>query len=225
MENFKPVVVLKPSSNELENSKNFYTIKKELFTPTPETVINFLNFLNQFEVGKKSGIQVIDDKIFNNYIFKQVKPLTMNDIENLADKNSCNVLGGVFLAYLETFGLNMGTQIKEIAVNENSVAFLTTLYPDLTRYFYEPIKLSDEQKEFAKGVISNNTGSFKVIDIENNIRIFDIELLKKIALLKRIFRYGAKMNVPFKMASVRCNLVHSPENIEELTEQLQLFNT
>lgn len=217
-----PIIVLKPSSNE--RGKTMYEIDRDLYLPTQESATAVIESLNNFVFKKPTGIVNIDEKFENGLELTQTYKVTLEEAENMSRINNCNILGGIFIAYLKSYGIETGKQVSSVSIKSNDMEFMISLYPDLTTYFVSPEKLGEKEVEFAQGVILNNTGSFKVINIEHDIRVFGPEILTKIKLIKRAFRYFTKLHTPCKKVSVRCNMVHSPESEDELEKQTKIFN-
>lgn len=217
-----PLIVLKPSSNE--QGETMYEISRDLYLPTQESAIATIGSLNDFLIKKPTGIKNVDEKLDDGVELNQIYKVTLEEAENMSKVNSCNILGGIFIAYLRSYGIETGKQVSSFNIQSTDMEFMISLYPDLTTYFVSPDKLGEKEIEFAQGVILNNTGSFKVINIEHNIRVFGPEILTKIKLLKRSFRHFAKLHTPSKKVSVRCNMVHSPESEDELDKQTKIFD-
>lgn len=218
-----PFIVLKPSSNE-KNQEDIYSIKRELFTPNHENIKSLTDALNNFNLTDLLQINTIKEKFNENIILDREKDLTIIDAEKMAISNGCNILGGVYLDLINCFGVEIGKENNSIRAEPDDAEFMLTLYPDLAPYFSNPEKLTPGQREFSQGVIYNNTGSFRVIEINDKKRIFAPDILKKITILKRIYRHFVKTNIPFNKEIVRCNLIHTPENLNELSLHKKIYN-
>lgn len=218
-----PIVVLKPSTNETRES-DIYLVGRELFHPTPESVNKLLEQLNSFRVDLPSNISTIDQKFAPEISLKKIKNVLLPEAEKLAVINECNILGGAFLNYINSFGVEIGKVNNSLNIASDDIEFMQTLYPDLAPFFANPEKLTQKEIDFSLGVIYNNTGSFKVIEVENQVRIFTPEMLKKLAFLKRVFRHLAKMTIPFEKKNVRCNFVHTPETLDELKLHRSIYD-
>lgn len=218
-----PILVLKPSTNETREG-DIYLVGRELFSPTPESVNKLLELLNSFRTDIPSNVSTIDLKFPFEIELKKNKDVSLSESEKLASANECNILGGVFLNYVSSFGVEIGKVNNSFSVLSDDIEFMQTLYPDLAIYFASPEKLTQEEFDFKVGVIYNNTGSFRVIEVEDNVRIFTPEMLKKLAFLKRVFRHFAKGTIPFEPSNVRCNFVHTPETMDELSRHRALYD-
>lgn len=218
----QPVVVLKPSANETREG-NIYLIGRELFHPTPESVNKLLDLLNEFKTDIQTNIATIAEKFFEDVHLKKIKNISLSESEKMALDNGCNILGGTFLSYINSFGVEIGIPHKNFNISSDDIEFLETLYPDLAIFFASPEKLTENEINFKTGVIYNNTGSFKVVEVEKQTRIFSPEILKELAVLKRIYRHFAKETIPFEKVRVRCNLIHTPETLDELKQHEILY--
>jgi hypothetical protein len=219
----EPFVVLKPSANE-KNGEDIYSIKRELFAPNKECVYQLIDSLNNFKLDELLKVNTIKEKLDNCTILEKERDLKIEDAEEMAIENGCNILGGVYLNLISSFGVEIGKTNNSIRAESDDAEFMLTLYPDLMPFFSNPENLTMEQKKFSQGVIYNNTGSFRVIEVGDKKRIFTPEILKKITILKRIYRYSAKTNIPFCKDNVRCNLIHTPENLEELNLHKEIYS-
>ncbi len=217
-------IVLKPSSNEKGNDDDIYSVNRELFYPTPENVNCLLSALNHLNKEELLNIGTIKEKFKDNIILKKEKDLKLEDAEKLSFENGCNILGGVYLNLIYSYGIELGKENNSFRVTADDAEFMTTLYPDLIPFFSDINSLNQEQKTFSQGVIYNNTGSFRVIEVDCQKRFFTPDVLKKITVLKRIYRHLAKINIPFNKDNARCNLIHTPENLDELSLHRQIYD-
>lgn len=176
--NPEPFVVLKPSANE-KNGEDIYSIKRELFTPNTENIHHLIEALNDFNMEELIKINTIKEKFNDNIILEKEKDLKIEDAEKMALTNGCNILGGVYLDLINSFGIEIGKTNNSLRAESNDAEFMLTLYPDLVPFFSNPESLTTEQKIFSQGVIYNNTGSFRVIEICDKKRIFTPDVLKK----------------------------------------------
>lgn len=219
----EPFIVLKPSANE-KNGEDIYSIKRELFTPNRENVCRLIDVLNSFNLEELVSVNTIKEKFSDNIILEREKDLRIEDAEKMSLMNGCNILGGVYLDLINSFGIEIGKTNNSLYAESDDAEFMLTLYPDLIPFFSNPEDLTTEQKTFSQGVIYNNTGSFRIIEISDKKRIFTPEILKKITILKRVYRHFAKINIPFNKDNVRCNLIHTPENLDELNLHKEIYN-
>jgi len=225
IENYRPgpIICLRPST-EVTKIDNIYSVNRDLFSPTPTTVKRLIASLNQALVGVPTGIPDIDSVIPPlNCSFNRIAQLKLSDCEKEAVDRNCNILGGTFLQFVASFGVELGQTLGRANVEPNDTEFLRTLYPDLEDFFQSPNSVPEERKDFAQGVIYNNTGNFLIVTINGEPRSFTDEFFAQLVLLKRIYRYYVACTIPWNRNTVRDNVVHVPENLDKSNRHLKLF--
>lgn len=220
----KPIVILKPTSAEAVGG-NLYRTRESLYYLSLENIKKLIDFLNQFRLDIPSGVSSIDKRLPISKLLHKSRNVKLEEAERMAIDNNCNILGGMFLAFINSFGIKIGQRVFKIKIRATDMDFLQTLYPDISGYFNSPRELTEKQIEYAEGVIKNNTGELKVVEIDHDIRIFPEEVLKKLSLLKNVFRYAAKSTIPYDATKLRCSLIHSPEIAQELEDNISVINS
>lgn len=218
----QPIVALRPST-ELTNKQDVYQVRYGVFKPTPENVTQMLEHLNKIKPGEQTGIHEIDAKIKPGLRFKSTPKITLSACENMAIDKDINILGGVFLEFINSHDLQPGETLGQARVESNDAEFMLLLYPDLQDYFLSPSTVSPERKRFAEGIVFNNSGKFCISEVNNESRLFLERDMQRLALLKRIFRHAVKTYVPWDEKRVRDNVVHTPENKIELSDHWEIF--
>jgi hypothetical protein len=218
----KPIVALRPSAHPCPEG-GIYSVNRDFFDITPANSEKLIEFLNTVNVGKKLGVEEVDSKIFPDLDFKRRFNIKLRNCEKISLHNGVNILGGVFFKFLESFGVEFEEKLSRSRVEDNDSEFICLVYPELADYFKSSETLPDDYKHFAEGVIYNNTGLFSVVEINGRSKDFLEEELRRIALLKRIFRHGVRSFIPWKNCAVRDNVVHTPENVVELASHHVLF--
>lgn len=220
--NSKLITVLKPSTTE-QGVTGIYSVHREIFDVTPEAIKKLVNFLNDFDVNRKSGVISIDkNRIFNQEL-KQNRPALLSSAEKISNDLKCNILGGVFLDWIYSYNIEIGKTLGHAQIQSSDVEFLENLYPDLIPFFKNPAELTAEQLNLAQGIVYNNTGTFKVLEVGENMKESSQLIFAELAFLKRIFRYAVKLNIKKKDGSIRDNLIHTPQTPEELLIQKRLL--
>lgn len=130
----EPFVVLKPSANE-KNGEDIYSIKRELFAPNKECVYQLIDSLNNFKLDELLKVNTIKEKLDNCTILEKERDLKIEDAEEMAIENGCNILGGVYLNLISSFGVEIGKTNNSIRAESDDAEFMLTLYPDLMPFF------------------------------------------------------------------------------------------
>ena len=221
-QNDKLIVVLKPSTTEL-GDMGIYSVNREIFSVTLESVTNLIEFLNNFNVNIKSGVKSIDESRLFNQELRQIRPISLSSAEKIANDLKCNILGGVFIDWIYSYNIEIRKILGHALIESSDAEFLETLYPDLVPFFKTPAKLTKGELSLAEGIIYNNTGNFKVLEVEKDIKISTQMVFAELAFLKRIFRYAVKLNIKKREEVIRDNLIHTPQTSEELLIQKKLL--
>lgn len=204
------IVVLRPSISVLIDH-DLYKVFNQIFAPTADSVARLHRFLTEFDFKTKTGIGHLDDKW--KYIGKK-REYDATRAVDFAFSWRCNILGGVFLNYLSTFGIDVLKCLGMFSIDGADLEFYMTLYSGMQGYFDGSINPTSELGMFWQGVIYNNTGPFKVLEVSGDI----LEL----AYLKRVFREGLRQCIQSGVVVVD-NAVHSPENLDELVVHTRMF--
>lgn len=213
-------VVLKPYATE-RRGLGIYHIKDDMFEPNRRTISEMIAFLNDFVPGTVTGTSSVDSKFPVHFPPTQHGVISIRSAEWLAWKYGCTILGGVFIAYLQSYGV-IPYQKVMARVKYDDRVFFEIVYPDFVGFFDEPRKTAADQTPFLEGVHRNNSGLYTVLTVKSH-SVDDITLMRQMAYLKRVFRFAAKTYIPFKKGTVRDNLVHSPESMAELKSHGLLF--
>ncbi len=220
--NDKPIVVLKPSTTE-QGTAGLYSINREIYSVTPEAINDLVSFLNNFDVNKKSGITSIDTSNLFDQDLHQTKPVSLATSEKIAYDLKCNILGGIFIDWISSYGIEIEKILGHACVQDGDAEFLEALYPDLIPFFKDRTKLSTQELNLAEGIVYNNTGNFKVLEIGAKGETSTQVIFAKLAFLKRIFRHAVKITIKKREEIIRDNLVHTPQTPEELSIQKNLL--
>ncbi|HBY10446.1 hypothetical protein A2473_03465 [candidate division WWE3 bacterium RIFOXYC2_FULL_42_13] len=216
-----PFVVLKPYASE-RCGLSIYDIRNQMFEPNERNVQNLISFLNEFVVGSTTGTLSVDSKFYTEFAPERKKLIVLEATQHKAESSHCNVLGALFLEFLESFGYSPVRPSLKAIVAEDDEEFLKILYPVFDGYFTSPSTVENEQLEYLRGVQQNNTGLYSIFGVNSRSEPL-VAKLTKVAYLKRIFRHATKTHIPFKSGVVRDNLIHSPESVEELLAHGKLF--
>ncbi len=215
-----PFVVLKPYAAE-RCGLSIYRIRDGMFEPSKSTISEMLVFLNNFIPGTVTGTNSVDSKYPVHCPPVRYGTVPLRDAEGMAWKYGCTILGGVFIAYLQSYGVTQHQKAVAKVAHDDQV-FFEVVYPDFVGFFDEPRKTAPDQVSFLEGVRRNNSGLYTVLTVRNH-KVSEEILMRQVAYLKRVFRFAAKTYIPFKKGTVRDNLVHSPESIAELESHGLLF--
>lgn len=220
-EDTKGIVVLKPTSSEATNG-DIYTVPREIFLPNPETAANLITTLNQMDLNRSTGIEYLESKRPANMQFSKGFDLNLAYAERLAVDMNCNIIGGIFLMYISSYGINLGNVLGRSVVAYGDKEFTLALYSNQQTidFFNNPQALTDSDRVLIESVLYNNTGQFLTVEVENAIKSQESETLNKIAFLKRVFRHLAEQSIRWTGKTfLRDNMVHSPDTLSDVESQ------
>lgn len=213
----KPFVVLKPCANETPNG--IYSVRGNMYLPEEDSLGTLIAFLNAWELGDLVNKDSVDSKI-PEILPVRKKPVTLESVTALAHRLNCTVLGATFLEFIKSFGIGLGGSVSQFRVDVTDIVFFKSVYPIFEGYFANPRTSDPALDDYLAGVVVNNTGNYMSVTVDGDV---PAHLMSQIAYLKRFFRYAVKLQIPYEEKAVRDNLVHSPENMEELVLHARLF--
>jgi len=213
-----PVVALRPSTSTL-CAAGMYAVHNNIFLPTEESVDALIRFLEGFDLSAKAGIGHLDEKWV---AVSKAGHVSARAVLSTTERWGCNILGGVFLDYIASCDFQIVREIGEFAVNGADTEFYKTLYPGMLPYLEGSIPPESELGRFWEGVVFNNTGVFRVLEVDRSSNTL-VSNLTALAYLKRVFREGLRQCVQSGV-SVVDNAVHTSENVLELSEHMCIFN-
>lgn len=216
-----PFVVLKPYASE-RCGLSVFSIRNKMFEPDRSNITSLAAFLNDFVIGTETGTDSVDTKFDAAYAPSRTSITSLRKAQIRAALHGCNIIGGIFLSWLACFGYKIALEGARAVVWSDDTEFLRVVYPVFEEYFNTPEAVDSKQVEYLQGVQKNNTGIYRIYQVTNPDKQIGTTL-RKIAYLKRVFRYAVKTHLPFKTGTVRDNLVHSPETISELVVHGTLF--
>jgi len=196
-----------------------YVVHNNIFLPTKESVDALIRFLNAFDLTEKVGIGHLDEKWVP---VNKTGNISARGVVTMAERWGCNILGGVFLDFTASCAFFVVREISKFAVNGADTEFYKTLYPGMLPYLDGSISRDSDLGRFWEGVVFNNTGVFRVLEVNRSANTLASNLAV-LAYLKRVFREGLRQCIQSGV-SVVDNAVHTPENVLELSEHMCIFN-
>ena len=213
------IVVLKPTSAEAPNN-DIYQVARQIFMPDPQSAQSLIELLNLINLEQSTGIDCLEVKKPIDVCFNKYKPISLVSAEKIAVDLNCNILGGIFLVYLNSFGIDIGKVLGRSQIAYADKEFTLALYsnPKTLLYFNEPAKLTKEDRILIESVLYNNTGQFLTVEVSNYISsLTTSDSFAKVTFLKRVFRYAAEHTIKWTGKTyLRDNLVHSPDTPDEV---------
>lgn len=216
-----PMVALKPSTST-QIGGNIFVVKDSLFLPNTTNVAELIQYLNSFEMGTVTGNETVDPKYPVECPPQRMVHVQMFKVMQVCREVDCNILGGLFLVYLQSFGVEFQPTHLRARVESGDSQFFEVVYPIFEGYFESPRTVNPDLIPYLDGVVCNNTGEYKLLHVTNHVGN-EIPLMRQVAYLKRVFRYATSNIVPYPEGVVKDNLVHSPENQKELYAHSELF--
>lgn len=208
---FQPTIFMRHSALP-KDGMGIYSCEGDAFSLNATRIGRLVSILNECDLSRDTGVVNIESKRQHQLQLLQYQPISTEIAERLSAEYGVNMLGGVYCAFLEQYGIHT-IPIGDLCLGEADVDILTAFYPDLENYFRVAISdLTQEYRRHAYSVIQNNIGRMRVFSSWDATEEDTEGLLRKITFLKRAFRYLTHLTIKTNRVD---NLVHSPENLEE----------